>query len=129
MIQRCTNLNREYAKNHVGRGITVCARWRESFVAFLSDMGERPEGKEIDRIDNLGNYEPGNCRWATPAEQARNKRSTRMFEVRGVKGCLADLARLFEIDLATVRYRLHRGWPPERAFTEPPKQMIKTVHG
>ncbi len=124
LIQRATNLNREFAKNHGGRGITVCASWRESFVAFLHDMGERPEGTEIDRIDNEGNYEPGNCHWATEAEQARNKRSTRMFEVRGVKGCLADLARLFKIDMATVRYRLQRGRSPEEAFTAPVNQRI-----
>lgn len=73
MLYRATNQNSRRAKDYVGRGIVVCERWKE-FKNFLADMGERPPGKSLDRIENDGNYEPGNCRWATPKEQAANRR-------------------------------------------------------
>jgi hypothetical protein len=78
MIQRTTNPNRREYPRYGGRGIRVTERWLSpgGFAAFLADMGERPEGKTLDRIDNSGNYEPGNCRWSSPKEQQGNRRNT-----------------------------------------------------
>ena len=74
MKARCENPKVKCFKNYGGRGIKVCDRWRNSFANFLADMGTRPDGKSIDRIDVNGDYEPSNCRWATNSEQQKNKR-------------------------------------------------------
>ena len=73
MLARCSNPKRPDYKNYGGRGILVCDQWK-IFANFLADMGQKPEGLTLDRIDNDGNYEPNNCRWATVSEQRRNQR-------------------------------------------------------
>lgn len=79
MIDRCERVSNKQFRDWGGRGIKVCPRWRESFAAFLADMGRKPSpDHSIDRINNDGNYEPGNCRWATRLEQNRNKRPRRV---------------------------------------------------
>ncbi len=74
MQRRCYTKNNPAFERYGGCGISVCERWRNSYAAFLQDMGRRPAGTSLDRIDPYGNYEPSNCRWATAIEQANNKR-------------------------------------------------------
>lgn len=122
MKSRCTDPNNKHFHNYGGRGISVCEHWQQ-FENFIADMGECPPSLEIDRIDNNGNYEPGNCRWATEAQQHRNQRSNRVFTVRGMTACLSDLVKHFGIvSRQSVCERLSKGWEPERAFTQPSHQ-------
>lgn len=78
MISRCEQPGNASFARYGGAGVKVCARWRESFTAFVEDVGLRPAGTTLDRIENTKGYEPGNCRWATPKEQARNRRPPRL---------------------------------------------------
>lgn len=113
MITRCENPRREKFARYGARGISVCERWRGSFECFLEDMGPKPSPQHsIDRIDNDGNYEPSNCRWATVAEQARNRSSTVMIEAFGKRQCMSDWAKEIGISVQTIRERLKRGVDP-----------------
>lgn len=98
MISRCRNENGKSAKYYVGRGITVCARWRgeHGFENFLADMGSRPAGTTLDRFPNgAGNYELGNCRWATPKQQRANRRNPKVASLQNfsTSELLSELAR------------------------------------
>jgi hypothetical protein len=118
MIARCTNRNNNRFGQYGGRGITVCQRWLESFVSFLDDMGVRPSSEHsIDRIDNDGNYEPGNCRWATRVEQSRNTQQNMIIEAFGRRQCLQDWSIETGIGRGTIRWRVVNGWSPEMALT------------
>jgi hypothetical protein len=119
LLDRCRNpKNRKYP-SYGGRGITVCERWN-SFPNFLADMGLRLSPKHsLDRIENDGPYNKANCRWATKAEQNRNKRTNRHVPVAGKSLCLVDAARLAGLSLGTLRMRLEHGWPLERALHAP----------
>ena len=113
--RRCFNPNhRDYAA-YGGRGITVCRRWAD-YDAFLEDMGERPVGTSIDRIDNDGNYEPSNCKWATKVEQCRNMRRSRIFPHNGESKTLTEWSKVLGINYDRLRGRLRLGWTFERAI-------------
>lgn len=106
--------------NYGGRGIAVCERWLNSPQAFLDDMGMKPTPKhEIDRIDNDGNYEPGNCRWATRKENDRNRRNNRLLTLNGETLTLAEWAEHSGVPDDTLRHRLGVGWSVERAILTP----------
>lgn len=118
MRSRCGNPDNHDYKDYGGRGIEVCQRWRESFSTFFADMGARPFPQaEIDRIDNDGHYEPGNCRWTDRTTQTRNKRNNRMVEYRGETRCLAAWSALTGITQRTLWKRLHRGCSLDRVFS------------
>jgi len=120
MIKRCTDSGIRGYPNYGGRGISVCERWNNSFENFYADMGERPSGKHsIDRINNDGNYEPENCRWATTQEQTRNTRRTRMVTFAGRTQCLQAWADESGISKQTISLRLRTGWTVEDALTKP----------
>lgn len=114
MVQRCMNPKNDAYPLYGGRGITVCARWRESFENFYADMGPRPRGTSLDRIDNDGHYAPSNCRWATKSEQARNKSTTRMVSYKGRRISLVELSEATGIAYTTLCGRIRRGYPDAR---------------
>ncbi len=115
IIERCTNPNADNFKHYGGRGVIVCDRWLK-FEPFLSDVGERPDGKTIERIDNSKGYEPGNTRWATQLEQSHNKRNNRMFTFGGITACFSEMCRHFDVPESRTRKRLELGWGIGDAF-------------
>jgi len=116
MKQRCNYEKHEQYAEYGGRGIKVCDRWNSSFEAFLEDMGVKPEGMTIERNDTNGNYEPGNCRWATMAEQNRNRRSNINVERNGVTKCIKDWCDELGLDMDRVYGRIRRGAAPAEAL-------------
>jgi hypothetical protein len=120
MVQRCHNPKHPKFHLYGGRGIAVCERWRESFDAFLADMGPRPSPKHsVDRKDNDLGYEPGNCRWATQTEQCRNKRTNRLLSVRGKTVTVAEWATESGTPARLIAKRLELGWTAEDAIFAP----------
>ncbi len=120
MKSRCGNKKSQYFKNYGGRGISVCNKWINSFQRFYEDMGKRPSNNHsLDRIDNNGNYELGNCQWATRVEQARNARSNHNITLNGRTLCIAGWAERQGISYSTLYARIKTyGWAAERALTE-----------
>lgn len=126
---RCFKEQHPDYPDYGGRGITMCARWQNSFEAFLEDMGEPPSPHHsIDRINPDGSYEPGNCRWATNTEQQNNKRNNIYIIIGGQKRSMADWCRHFNVNYGIARQQYVRyKWPIERVF--PLKQLLSEMEG
>jgi len=108
MKDRCSNPKCDCYRNYGSRGIKVCKRWNDSYADFLADMGRCPEGFSIDRRDNNGDYEPGNCRWVTRKEQNRNTRRNRLFTYKGKTKCLIEWAETFGVKYMTLWHYVNR---------------------
>lgn len=112
MKKRCSSKKSKRYARYGGRGISVCDRWANDFMAFYEDMGPRPsKGHEIDRINNDGNYEPGNCRWATKSENMMNTGRAMIIDYKGERLPLKVVAALTGVQYGTLYYRFKRGLP------------------
>ena len=126
MKHRCHNKNDYSYANYGGRGITVCKRWRNSFTAFIEDMGEKPSPKHsIERKDNNRGYNPKNCVWATKQEQARNRRSVTTLTIDGIKRTIVAWSELSGVKVATIKQRLHVGRTPKSAVFNPVRKFTQ----
>lgn len=119
MKQRCLNQNAPDYGNYGKRGIQVCERWVNSFDSFLVDMGVRPAGTTLDRIDPNGNYEPSNCRWATIKTQNNNQRVTKRYLFNGKEMTVSEISALTGVQHRLIVDRLRVGWTLEDAVTKP----------
>ena len=127
MINRCCNPLTPAYQDYGARGITVCGRWKNSFEAFLDDMGRRPSPRySIGRLDNNSGYGPDNCEWQTQAQQNRNTRRTKLITYNGESLVATDWAAKTGLSFDTIRDRLRRGWPVEKTLTTP-SQYAKRV--
>jgi hypothetical protein len=120
MRRRCTAKSHHQYSEYGGRGIVICDRWND-FLLFLEDMGCRPDGHTIDRIDNDGPYSPENCRWALPVVQINNRRNTSTLTYRGEKMSLADWSARTGIPRKTLAMRFHQRWSAQKILETPHK--------
>lgn len=119
MMARCYKKHRHNYQHYGGRGIRVCRRWHK-YENFLKDMGARPSTKHsIERIDNSKSYRMDNCKWATQAEQSRNRRSNRLLTFKGETKTLTEWCKAIGIYHSTVILRIQRGWTVDRALSTP----------
>ncbi len=127
MKRRCCNETTKHFEHYGGRGIKVCDRWRDSYSNFLADMGRRPSPKHsLDRIDNNGDYELANCRWTLQTIQIRNRSIAVTFEWKGRQYSQMELSEMSGVPFGTLRSRIARGWPIERALKQPVKFWRRT---
>lgn len=121
MIARCYDPEHHKYASYGARGIRVCDRWI-CFRLFAEDMGERPEGMTLNRIDNDGNYSPENCEWASHTEQNQNRRDNRNITFQGETLCVTEWARRLGMRRETLRKRLDLGWTVEQSMMPVQKQ-------
>src|ERR1700748_3622937 len=128
--QRCYNKKHTHYDRYGGRGIRVCERWINSYDNFILYMGGPPPPRHtIERIDNEGNYNPSNCRWATQKEQAQNRRNTVAIAFNGETMCLTEWAKKLNIGVTTLHWRIFkRKWPIEKAFISGNSQQKMITH-
>lgn len=116
LITRCYDPKRENYKNYGGRGITVYPEWRESFAAFLTYVGRKPSPEHsINRINNNGNYEPGNVEWATPLDQSKNREYTIRLSIDGESKTISEWSKISGISHLTIYNRIKKGWEEKEA--------------
>ncbi len=127
MIRRCYDTSFKSYHNYGGRGIEVCERWKNSFESFYEDMGLRPEGFEIDRIDNNGDYCPENCHYVSRKQNLRNKRVNRILSHSGESKTLTEWSEITGIAPVTLHCRIREGWSVSEALTLPIGTRIKSV--
>jgi hypothetical protein len=129
MRQRCTNPNVKQWDDYGGRGIIICDRWND-FHTFVADMGPRPEGYTLDRIDNNRNYEPDNCRWASRKEQQRNRRRAVYVMIEGVRYRAIELAEKVGVKTDTIVDRANKGLPYDEVVKHsgPKDEIIKRAY-
>jgi hypothetical protein len=128
IITRCCNSRNHGYARYGGRGITVCERWRSSFEAFYEDMGDRPSPRHsIERVNNGLGYSKENCVWATPSQQARNRRSNRLLTFNGQTKSLVEWAEELGMQPDTLGRRLKDGWSVERALTTPVRHIQRSL--
>ncbi len=118
MKRRCLNPEFERYADYGGRGISICNAWME-YANFLADMGPKPDGCLLDRIDNDGNYEPGNCRWVSHSASSSNRRSTKLLEFEGESLPFRHMAAKYGLGEKTLAHRLAIGWGIEKALLTP----------
>jgi len=128
MIYRCTKKNKDGYHRYGGRGITICDRWMD-FLNFYEDMGDRRSGDSLDRIDNDGNYEKDNCRWATKKQQSNNTSSNRALVFNGVSRNIIQWERILGFKNGVINDRLRRNWTVDRIITTPYLRQKGAVNG
>lgn len=128
MIARCRSQEEHKRRSYSDRGVSVCERWSD-FRNFLQDMGPKPQGSTLERINNNLGYSKENCKWATKSEQARNRRTNTILTARGESRCLTEWLEIVGIKQSTLSQRLRYGWTHEEAIFGKEKRNDRTKAG